>query len=196
MYDGTVASGNVAVMVNGKETHRISLTQEDQGICRRINLSPFLVAGENAITLQSRADMPVWYQLAQKYYGRGKLQGGPVKVTRHFSRQKLTMGERVSCDLRWGAPLSGSVVVVEFPIPWGLRPDEGALRGLKRDGGILGFEIGHDDLTVLLKGSQKEVSLSFVALFPCRISARPAAVYFQDAPDIRGESPFTSLEIE
>lgn len=193
LYGGHPVRGTAEVLINGRKTHRITCSEDDREVFRRIDLSGHIEEGATTLSLLSEGSSPMFYEVLQRYYG--PKESSHVKVLRSFDKKVARRGERIQCTLQWTAPRQDPVVVVEVPVPWGLKPDESLLSRLQSENKVLGYDLTPGVLSLSVPSSQSSVSLAFVAEWPGRIWVRPAWIFFRSDPDMSGASSFGELEV-
>ncbi len=203
LYGGEGVPGEITLTVNGVHTHTFRGGVDEGSVCKKVDLSEYISGSENTLKFHLSGGSPLIYQLVEEYYIPTQIKRASpfaVTVTRHFDRTRMKRGDKTSCILMWNSPGTGAaprVMVVNFPVPWGFRIDKEALNALRSEGAIAEYELTKQELRVYVRSSSTDgaLTLPLVALFPCRVAARPALVYDYDSPQRRGSDFIIDLEV-
>ncbi|MGV3722911.1 MAG: alpha-2-macroglobulin family protein [Actinomycetota bacterium] len=180
-------SGAVEVRVNGQLTTTIELTERNYDVVQQLELSPFLAAGQNRITLTPRGRVRPAYQLIQRSYApwRGdtaKTKPG-IEMSVTYDRSELRRNDTLLATVRIRSRQAArlEMLIADVGLAPGFAPDTESLDALVRLKRIDRYEVTPRQLILYLRhlppGEELRLPVRMRARFPVRARTPASAAY-------------------
>jgi hypothetical protein len=194
----------IQVRLDDKFTKEIVIPPDQAEVLQLVDLSPYLKAGTQTVTLTERGDTAAGFQVVFRYHvpERGPKKQELLTVDLKYDRDSLTEGEAVGVTARVGNAMkqAAAMVMAELPVPAGFAPRTEELSRLVTEGKIDRFEVEPRRIVVYLRelpaGGLQELTYRLEARLPVKITAPGARVYEYYAPERQGFSPPTALTVK
>ncbi|MCC7386038.1 MAG: hypothetical protein IT384_29590 [Deltaproteobacteria bacterium] len=200
---GSEAEGTLLVTVNGQPIAPVAITREDGDIYRRIDLSAYLVPGDNRVELSMSGTGELTYQLSRRVHRprAATTAEAPLDLTVSYGSTSPSVGLPVQLSvsaLYRGAGTRDQVMVRVGRAP-GFEPRVEQLEAMVGDGRIARYEINARDVTLYLMGLQSGAArdLSFAAI-PTLVfqgEAPASSIYAYYEPAVRAEVAPVALNV-
>jgi uncharacterized protein YfaS (alpha-2-macroglobulin family) len=192
----------IELVLNGKKRF-LTIPADQAEVMKLVDLTPYLSAGDNKLTITENTRTAAGYQVAFRYHepGEERKPGQPLSIQLVYDKKKVRVGNpldvtaKVANHMKQTAPM----VMVELPIPAGCTVDADGFERLLDNKTIAKYQIQPNAVQVYLRelAAGKPLTLSYrlTPQMPVDIQVRPARVYEYYNPDRQGFSGGVRLSV-
>jgi hypothetical protein len=190
------------VLNNGKK-HTLIIPADQAEVMKMIDLSSYLNAGENNLTIRESTQTAAGYQVVFRYHepGEESKPGQPLSIQVVYDKKKLQIGDtlRVTARIANHMKETAPMVLVELPIPAGFTVSADDFERLLEKGTIAKFQVQPNVVQVYLRklagGQTLALPYRLSPHMPVDIQVRPARVYEYYNPQRQGYSGSARLSV-
>ncbi len=175
----------------------VTIPADQAEVVKQMDLSEYLSAGGNRLTITERSDTSVGYQVALAYHVPGIPGEGasePLSITMDYDRTELRVGQtvRATASIVNRTGRAAPMVILDLPIPAGFRPVGGDWAKEVASGRIAKYQITPRSVVVYLRqlepGRPLTLRYQLTATMPVKTNVAPARAYEYYDPDTEGTS--------
>jgi hypothetical protein len=206
---GTTLGGDrerrIQVRLGQQFSREVVIPADQADVLQQLDLSPYLSAGAQRLTLTEAGDSGSGYQVTFRYHvpaPTDEEKAEPLGIELAYDRTELSVNDtmkataRVVNRMKTAAPM----VMLDLPVPAGFTPDAEDFAKLVNEGTIARFQVRPRQVLVYLRDLQpdKPLQLSYrlTARMPVKVAAPGATAYEYYDPDKKGSSPGAQITVK
>jgi uncharacterized protein YfaS (alpha-2-macroglobulin family) len=198
----------VQVLVNGQSAGSIEVTAEQRDLFHTIDLTAYLLPGENNIRLTKEQADELPYRLVGTYWIPQTPTETPaqkeLEIQIDYERQRLSVDDTLRCSVqvtrRSDTPMS--MAIIDLGIPPGFSVDPSAFKQLVESGVLAKYELTANQCILYVRTIERErerplrFTYELKALYPIRAQIPPSSVYEYYQPENRDQAILGQIEVE
>jgi hypothetical protein len=195
----TLGDGERRVLgrLGDKLTREVVIPADQAEVLKQLDLSPFLTAGRQQLTLTETTATGANYQVTFRYHvseTKPTNKAEPLTVTLGYDRTELRIGESVKATAKVvnNLPAKAAMVMVDLPVPAGFAVNSEDFAEMVKAGRIARFQVQANNVLVYLRElapkTPLELSYHLRATMAVKVAAPGARVYEYYDPDREGRS--------
>ena len=193
------------VLSVGKHTEEVAVAADQSEVLRLIDVSKYLIAGENLVSLTEKSATGAGYQVVFRYHvpeAKVPPTTGPLAITLDYDRTQLDVGGAVKAKATVvnKQDTAAPMVMLDLPVPPGFAPEASEWQALVAEGVIARFQVLPRSVLVYLRGLEPEKKLELAytlkATMPVSVAAPGGRVYEYYDPKKEGTSPATRFVVK
>jgi len=195
-----------AILVNGKEAARASVTEDNADVLQAFDLKRFLQPGANEVKIEVQGETSLMYQIVGRHFEAWKKdvqptvkQGFDVRVD--YDRTRLAANDllKATATLTYHGTLPANMVMLDLGIAPGFNVDAGDFAEMVAKKTVNRFSVTSRQVILYLSdlrpGETRTFEYTLKARFPLRAKAPAAVAWEYYTPANRGESRPVELTV-
>ncbi len=196
-----IASGTVAIKVNGEPVDQLEISPDYADLFRQIDASQFIQEGENKISITLDGEGSLLYQVVGKYHNNwhaalARQTSGEqlFDIDVEYDRTQLRRNDRVTCQVTANNNRMerADMVMIDVGVPPGFRVERPDLDAYVEKGVIEKFTIMSRQLLIYIEsmdaGEEIKLDISMKATLPMMAKAPESSVYEYYNPEVKSIS--------